>query len=387
MPIKPVRLILTFVLGSAAFFSYAQSVIIQNGINLPQDTTVKKQLVNSLNGFLSQKEQPNKENQFVLKEELLEISALLDEMKGMDRKDKANDFYRPYLTNVVKMDENNFMVQFSYIGVSENTPVLRASFKLLAKKADGQFYFSSPLKQNTKPWKTQRMVNVTYHYKDTLNNADAKKYLEMVTFYDKKLKVAQQPISFYYCNNFSEVLQLAGIDYKLDYNGSRSDNLSAHENDGSLLVVGGSSYHYTFDLHDLWHERLRYALSYDITNRPVDEGCAYLYGGSWGVSWPEVSVKFKQYAADNPNADWFKLYTENTKFEDDKRPMYIAYVLNALIVQKVEKEKGFAPVMELLGCGKREKGDENYFKVLEKVTGISKADFNAEMLKLINVSK
>jgi hypothetical protein len=56
-------------------------------------------------------------------------------------------------------------------------------------------------------------------------------------------------------------------------------------------------------------------------------------------------------------------------------------------VQKIEKEKGFPAVMELLSCGKREKGDENYFKALEKITGISKANFNSSMQDLINNNK
>jgi hypothetical protein len=63
--------------------------------------------------------------------------------------------------------------------------------------------------------------------------------------------------------------------------------------------------------------------------------------------------------------------------------MYVPYFLNALIAQKIEKEKGFASVMELLGCGKREKGDENYFKALEKTAGVTKANFNNAMQDLI----
>ena len=123
------------------------------------------------------------------------------------------------------------------------------------------------------------------------------------------------------------------------------------------------------------HERLRYVIGTDKTNRPVDEGCAYSTWGSWGYSWPEVLIKFKKYAGDNPNADWLNLYIQGTNFVGGDRAMKIPYALNALIVQKIEKEKGFAPVMELLTCGKKEKGDENYFKPLEKVTGISKANF------------
>jgi len=39
--------------------------------------------------------------------------------------------------------------------------------------------------------------------------------------------------------------------------------------------------------------------------------------------------------------------------------------------------------MELLTCGKIEKGDENYFKALEKVAAITKASFNTDVWKLI----
>jgi hypothetical protein len=385
MNLKFFRTIIALIAVCVASFSYAQSVIIAGNIKLPKDSVVKNQLISSLNSFLQQKDKPNQENKFVLKEDLLETSALLDEMKGMDQniKLKDNSFYKCYLGNVVKQNDNNYIIQISYVGVTEGVPVLRASFRLLAKKRDDQFYFSSLLKRNTLSWKTKKMGNVTYYYKDTLNNTDARKYLETVNFYDKKLEIPEQPIAFYYCDSFPEVLQLTGIDYKADYNGSTGDNLSSHTTNEGLIVAGGKVYQYSFDVHDLWHERLRYVISSDIVNRPVDEGCAYLYGGSWGVSWPEVLARFKQYAANNPNADWITLYTESTKFEDDDKPMYIAYALNALIVQKIEKEKGFKPVLELLGCGHREKGDDNYFKVLEKLTGITKTDFNIKMWELI----
>jgi hypothetical protein len=389
MNLKASRILPALILLCATLFCRAQSVIIPGNIKLPKDSVVKNQLIGSLNSFLQQKDQPNKDNKFVLKEDLLETSALLDEMKGMDQnvKSKDNSFYKCYLSNVVKQDDNNYVVQLSYIGIADNAPVYRASFSLLAKKKDDVFYFSSPLKRNTLAWKTKKMGDVTYRYKDTLNQADAKKYLETADFYHKKLNLPRQSTTFYYCDSFPEALQLTGIDYKADYNGSSGDNLSSHANNECLVVGGGKVYQYCFDVHDLWHEKLRYVLNSDIINRPVDEGCAYLYGGSWGVSWPEVLARFKQYAANNPNADWLTLYTTSVKFEDDDKPMYIAYALNALIAQKIEHEKGFAPILELLGCGKRQSGDDNYFKALDKLTGINKANFNAKMWELVKASK
>jgi hypothetical protein len=377
------RLGITFLLMGFALFCSAQSVIIQSGIKLPADTIAGKQLISSLNAFLSQKEQPNKENKFVLNEYLPETSDLLDEMKGIERNSKANDFFKPYLNNVVELDANNFIVQLSYMGVMDNVPVLRASFKLSAKRQGMQFYFSSPLKQNTISWKSKRYNRLTFYYKDTLNSDAAKAYQKQVDFYDTKLKTPNLPIEFYYCDNLTEALELLGVEYKADYNGSKNNSLSSHENNIVLVLNAGYSDRSRFDAHDLWHERLRLVMKSDIINRPVDEGCAYLYGGSWGYTWQEIIAKFKKYAGENPNADWIALYTDNKIFDGKEKPMYVPYFLNALIAQKIEKEKGFASVMELLGCGKREKGDENYFKALEKVTGISKANFNNTMSELI----
>jgi len=354
-----------------------------------RDTVIKNQLISSLNGFLSEKDSPNKDNKYVLKEDLLETSALLDEMKGMEQSSRYNDktFYKCHLTNVVKLEGENYIIQFSYIGIGEGTPLLRASFRLIARNMNGQFYFSSPLKQNTQYWKSRRLANITFHYKDTLNRKDAELYFKTVSYYDRKLKAPASSVEFYYCDNFSEAQQLLGIDYKSDYNGIKTDILSSHENNVSMILDGGSSYSHRFDPHDLWHERLRTVMNADIINRPVDEGCAYLYGGSWGFTWREVLFKFKQYANDHPDADWLSLYTETKNFADGDKSMKIAYALNALIAQKIEKEKGFAAVMELLGCGKRETGDDNYFKALEKQTGITKVNFNTAMWELVKVAK
>jgi len=43
-------------------------------------------------------------------------------------------------------------------------------------------------------------------------------------------------------------------------------------------------------------------------------------------------------------------------------------------------------VKELLTCGKYEKGNEDYFKALEKLTGINRANFNEKVWALIKAS-
>jgi len=390
MPAKILRLTMLCVLVCLAQFSSGQSPIIRNNIRWPSDSVAARSAVNSLVLFLYEKTKPNKDNAYVWKDELLATSDLLDEIKGMDDYEGASknkNYYTCYITNIIERDTDNYLFQISYVNGTADAGTLRASFRLLAKRVDGKFYIYSPLKQNTRAWKIKAFGNLTCHYKTNFEPADGKAYQKQVGLYNKKLGITDQPIDFYYCDDFTEVQQILGIDYKADYNGINSNSLTANENEATLILSGNTTYPHRFDAHDLWHERLRVVMNRAVINRPVDEGCAYLYGGSWGYSWREIMAKFNSYIAANPNADWQSLYTNSTPFETGSKPMYVAYVLNALIVQKIEKEKGFTPVMHLLGCGPRQKGDDNYFIALEKVTGITKADFNTEMWKLVKAEK
>jgi hypothetical protein len=347
-------------------------------VNAPIDSLTKKALMKALDAFLLQKEGDNDKNKFVLKEDRLATYALLDEMKGVEKNPKAKDvgYYKAYLTNIVDLSNTDFLIQLSYIAINDKAALLRASYRFMAKKVDTQFYFFSSLKQNTATWKSKKINNINFHFKDTLDQATAKDYLKTVNSFDKRLKQPPAPFEFYFCDNFPDALQILGVDYKSNLNGVKYNDITSHDNNATLELDGGYTDTRRFDAHDLWHERLHRVMPVDEINRPVDEGCAYLYGGSWGISWPEILATFKKYATDHPDADWQKLYTDNTNLTDGDKSLKIPYAINALIVQKIEREKGFDPVMALLGCGKHVPGDDNYFTALEKVTGITKVGFN-----------
>lgn len=387
--LKKIIFLLSLHLGLTAF-TQTNPLIVPANVVLPKDTLIAKHLLKSLNGFLSQKESPNKENLYVLKEDLLETSILLDEMKGIEKSTKFKDdnFYKGCLTNVVQIDKSNFIIQFSYIGINENTPILNASFEILAKYIDDKFYFLSPLKRNTLSWQTKKIGNCTFHFKKALNMKVASEYANDVAFFDKKLNAPQDNIVWYGCNDMPELLQIIGVLYKFEYNGRSVSTFNANENKTTLLVNGtyNTSFN-SFDPHDLWHERTRNVIPRSTINKSVDEGCAYLYGGSWGITWSQILKTFKEKVASNPKSDWLSLYDEFYNFGESKeKHLIVSYLINALIVEKIEKEKGFSAVIELLSCGKYEKGNDNYFKVLEKLTGINKANFNEEVWSLIKKS-
>jgi hypothetical protein len=89
----------------------------------------------------------------------------------------------------------------------------------------------------------------------------------------------------------------------------------------------------------------------------------------------------------NPKSDWLSLYEQFYNFGESKeKSLIVGYVINALIVEKIEKEKGFSAVIEFLSSGKHEKTNEKYFATLEKLTGMNKSNFNESVWKLINES-
>jgi hypothetical protein len=356
----------------------SQTIRILPDIALPKDSVKRIDLLIALNGFLLAKEGPNKENPFVLPSDLPAASLLLDEFKGMDNG-------AVYLTNLSFQSDSSFLVQCSYITMSHDTPVLHASFSLLAIPFQHRYFIMSPLNRNTKSWKQATVQNFLFKYRDSLDILKATEYVQRCTLYENKLRIAGQQEVFFVCDDFHDALRLSGVDYKREYNGFVYNSLTSHEN-GVFLTVSGTrnSGFGQYDPHDLWHEKLRAVVSQNTINRPVDEGCAYLYGGSWGMSWDRILQDFMRYANAHPKADWLELYKSNAFFETGSYKNLVANMINALLVEHIETARGFAPVMELIQCGKRQQGDANYFAALQKITGITGANFNENVDKLIS---
>jgi hypothetical protein len=386
------KVFLTSMLIFATVLANAQtnSLRLNPNIVLPQDSIESKNLTTSLNDFLLSAQQPNEENRFVFEPEKIETFIQLDEINGIGKNKKFNDdfFYKPYLTNVVLLKDKNYLIQVSYIGVHENTPLLRASFEFIAHKSGGFFKFSSPLISNTKYWKMEKFGNEIFHYKQTLNKKSVEKFVKLVKLYDTKLKVVNKVTDYYCTENLMEMQKIIGVEYKSDYNGETESVWSSSLGDRKLIVFGNDNATFnTLDPHDLFHDRLSLIIPRSNVNKPVDEGCAYLYGGSWGLTWEEIFKAFKTQIANNKNVNWVEIKENPVSFVTNGYPNSADDIVNALLVKKIEKEHGFAAVWELLNVGAFEKGNEKYYRTLEKLTGITKATYNETIGKLINNEK
>jgi hypothetical protein len=389
---KKIYLLMLPILFACSNITEAQtsSVIIQPTINLPKDTVLKTKMVSSLNTFLDLKEKPNVDNYLVNPNDLLETHLLLDEMKEVEKSGKYKDnlFYKPYLSNVVTLSKSAYFIQLSYIGINENAPLLRAIFSFLANYDGEKFTFSSPLKRNTSVWKTQTIGDFTFHFKKEVNKNKVKEYQKYITLFDSKLKAKPQKTDIYCFSDFPEAIQSAGVEYSSAYNGfnANSSFSAGTYNEKVIVAISENGDFGYFDPHDLWHARLNRVASPDKINKQVDEGCAFLYAGSWGMTWAEIKNKFDEKLRNKPDNDWLKLFETRYDFGDSEaKRLNFNYFINALIIQKIEREKGLEALFELVTCGKYEKENKAYFEVLEKLTGINKTNFNAKVEELLKL--
>lgn len=384
------RLIITVTLLLVNFLANAQKdyLRVNSNIILPKDTIESKALITSLNNFLLSAQKNNEENKFVYENEKLETFIQLDEINGIEKSEKFKDdfFYKPYVTNIVLQEDNDYLIQVSYIGIHQENALLRASFEFVARKVNDGFVFSSPLLRNTKNWKIKKVGDDVFHYQNAINSAKIREFTKMTSSYDLKLKVKNKITEYYLFNNLIEMQKLIGVEYKSDYNGETESVWNSTFNNRKLILLGNNNATFNaFDPHDLWHDRLSLVIPRKKVYKPVDEACAYLYGGSWGISWIEIFKTFKEKVAVNTATNWMDVKEHPINFGDSQEKHLMAdYVVNALIVEKLEKEKGFSAVWELLNCGKWEKGNESYYKVLEKLTGITKEKYNDKIWELIN---
>jgi hypothetical protein len=231
--------------------------------------------------------------------------------------------------------------------------------------------------------------HTTFYYQDNINKEQVEKYNSLVALFDQKLKSTGKVSQYFCCNNALEVHKISGVLYKSDYNGMQTTSWSTHTPDQIMVLTGENNARFdNFDPHDLWHERLSLVIPRSKVYKPVDEACAYLYGGSWGLSWNQILTRFLEKVASDPNTDWQEVKESPLNFgESDSEHLMADYVVNALIVQHLEKDKGFDAVWAMLTCGKREKGNPSFYQSLEKLTGVTKAQYNEFVWNLIRKAK
>ena len=372
--------------------SYSQTkILIAPTLAHQKDSILINLVIPSLTTYLDKVEGDNNLNEYISPKYKAQNYVLTDQLKGMQisYRFKNDHFYKPTLVNAIPQKDKSYHLQLAYQGVNDSTSIVIGLFNLIAEKsADNRYVFSTPLLTNTINWKTKTVGITTYHYKDELDAGKALEYNTRVEMFDKKLNNQNQSIHYYLCQDAHEVFSIVGIQFKSQYNGQNTFSIGSSTANETVMVssTNGKSFD-IFDPHDLWHDRLAQHIPRNKVNKSIDEACAYLYGGSWGISWTEIFASFKSKVANDKQKDWLTSYGKHENFGvSQELHLYPEYVINALLVQKIEKEKGFPAVLEFLKTGKNDSEDKtnsNYFKALYKLTGITKENYNAAVWTLI----
>ena len=349
------------------------------------NTESTARLTASLTDLLRHAENPTLGSNRVAASNQPTTAPLLKELKGLCARGDNTTFFVPYLSSVVA-NEPELRLQLTYAGVLDGKPLVRAIVELIARDGEHGYTFAAPLARNTSTWSR------TQHGRHTLLFAtppDAERvtaYFAKLDEYDTRLGNTACPGSFYCTASFAEAQRLIGLSYRSDYAARTTGALSGRTPEHYVFVDACylSPAAELFDPHDLWHDRLRLNVPAEDIHRPVDEGAAYLYGGSWGLTWPAILADFQDYAAKHPAADWLALYEANFNFTPRSRfPLHVDYAINALLIEQLEAKHGFAAVRKLLTCGPKVAGNGNYFERLEQVTGITRETFAEHVRQLL----
>lgn len=163
------KFIYTLALIFATIYANAQTnpLRLNPNIVLPKDSIESKNLTTSLNDFLFSAQKPNEDNKFVFESEKIETFIQLDEVYGIEKSGKYKDdfFYKPYLTNVVLLKDNNYLIQISYIGTNESMAMLRASFEFIAHKINIHLHFLHRFYEILKSGKRKKLATILFTIK------------------------------------------------------------------------------------------------------------------------------------------------------------------------------------------------------------------------------
>ncbi len=380
------KTIFTAILFIIALSLNAQSKLltISPEIKLPKDSVENSLLINNLERFL----QLNINDKHALTTQKAETAILLGELKEITEKQKNDTSLKPYLQNITPLGEKRYAVQVAFMGIKNEKPYLQALFDIIAVKENEQFSFTTPLVKNTQNWNIITDGYLSAYYQSETSKEFATQYVKATKEFDDKLGVSR-PTAFYFCQSCEtllQLLQLSGIQYQNEYNG-QNWMMTSFDTPEKLFHFYLKRFfdNRTADSHDLFHARASIAIPKEARNTYMICGYAYLYCGSWQISWTDIQKIFKTRMLYDNKTDWLKLYFDRYNFgENQQRHLLITQFINALIIQKVEQEQGFSAVTKLLASGNMYQEKAKFFDILNAVTGINEKNFNQKVQQLIH---
>nr|WP_294791637.1 hypothetical protein [uncultured Mucilaginibacter sp.] len=371
---KPVLLI-AFILNLS--LSYGQSTKYRFSIHsdaLVQINDAERDtLLPRLDGFLKYKNGSVQDNPYVDSAYAKVDVNPFEMMFNVESNREDLNFYKPTLLAILPaIKDQQYIMKLSYMGVTpQNEPVQRMIVTLVAEKRRNNYYFFNAVNYSTRNWNKKQVGSVKYIYPYQLNLAKAREMDRMNKIIAKKFAMPIIPLTYYRCDDPEQMLKIMGYDYVSNMYWSMAGGFAPYWI--STVFAGNNSELYVHELVHFYTLKL-----FPVNTRIMNEGYAtYLGGSGGGLSLDESKPLARNYLDKHPDKDITQVFIN---FDRVEKSIPFTYIVSGLICRDVETKYGFEKIKRLFEA----KSDDEYFKLLEEVTGVTKKQFSDYVRKLVN---
>ena len=300
-------------------------------------------------------------------------------LKGVERKDSIQRYFQSQLINLYPVENKQYLLTLAYTKGSE----IGRIFTFLAKENDKKIVFANPLQYNTKYWKTTKIGTITYFYPNTIDKKRAEMFNKKNILMAHKLGLPVRNWDVYMCRNYQEAIQIQGCSYEFTRNGIFN---SGDIIDPKTLFSVMNDEDFSHDVLHIYASQIRGK----ERNIVAECGLAYFWGNAYhtGIVGKSPELKdlipvLQQYLQSHNEVKLLYLFEKDPDVLVEygyPKPVSVNRIISGIICKEIEKQKGVAGIIELLKCGR---GNDNYFKSIEKLIGISQQNFDKEVYKLI----
>jgi hypothetical protein len=333
-----------------------------NAVNLLDDSERDSVLLR-LDGFLVHKNEGADRNPFVDKDYAKTHVNPFELFVNVEYDYNNINFYRPtVLTILPVIKHEQYLIKISYQGVTpQNDAKQGVIYTVMAEKRNNDYYFFNSIDYNIRHWNKRQVGSIQYIYPNKLNIVKARQMDEANKALAKRFSVPVIPVIYYRCDDPEQLLKMMGFDYIANMYFSTSGGFAQPWN--HALLAGNNSELYVHELVHFYTDKL-----FKHNNRIINEGYATYLGGTGEWSLEQAKQFARNYLDKNPNADIIKVFTN---FDRIQYNIPITYIISGLICKDIEARFGFEKIKELFQA----ENDEQYFKLLQNVTGISREQF------------
>jgi hypothetical protein len=378
-------LLFYFLLCVNSYFAFSQIQVAKNiNIQSVMPAGDEDKLLNALDTLLLHISQG--------KPQLTEISSfgsaysldIFESLKGIENNEKEKEphYYKPQLINLYPVANNQYFVSLAFINNNAQNSSLRAIINFIAFFGQNNITFSIPAYYLTRNWKINKTGDIIYHYPDNINMERAEQFNKSNTRIATKLGLQPEKFDFYLCDNYQDILRLLGYEYDSESAGTITDGYGP--GDGIIFSI----MHNEDFSHDVFHY-YAWKIRKNSRNSAAEEGIAYSWGNAYYtdeqgemITQKQLVGKFKGYLQQHPQTDLFELFSKNAFIFGDQTK--VRSLLSSLICDEVERRAGITGIKELINCGS---GDDNYFKIVTRYTGISASNFDIRVMDLLEKYK